>query len=267
MEVKETLITPAIAESILLSNKSNRPPKPEIISRYRKEMENGRWKESTGELIKISKTGVLIDGQHRLMALALAGISIKFHIAYDLEDNIFDVIDSGSLRSAKDSLAISGVLNAAAISKIITCYNRVKKGRFYRENKGVSLTNNEVLSIYNDRPEFWQTVYRKSRSWSSKFSTILPISIIGGFYACFFEKSEEKANDFFDQLCELQGTKFPAIVSLKKKLMDAKVIKTQQLTIHYKYAIIIKAWNKFRTNDLSVRINYDPQNEKYPEIL
>jgi hypothetical protein len=267
MEVKKTLVTPAIAESILQSNTSNRPPKPETITRYAKEMAEGRWKESTGELIKISKSGKLIDGQHRLISLVRANVSLHFHIAYNLEDSIFDVIDSGSMRTAKDSLFISGVPNATKMAALIVSYNRISKGRFYTENGSVKLTNNQVIELYNQRPVFWETTLKKALVWQNKFSTILPYSIIGGFYACFCERSESKAYEFFEQLCDLQSTEFPAIVSLKKKLVDAKIIKTQKLTMQFRYALIIKAWNRFRANDKSVRLTFDPETEKHPEII
>ena len=42
-------------------------------------------------MIKISKSGTILDGQHRLMAIIKANKGIWLHLATELDESIFDV--------------------------------------------------------------------------------------------------------------------------------------------------------------------------------
>ena len=87
------LITPQMAKALLESNTNNRRPKSPIIMRYASDMQKGLWKQNTAEFIKISKSGQILDGQHRLMAVIKSNTPIIFQVARGLDDNIFDVLD------------------------------------------------------------------------------------------------------------------------------------------------------------------------------
>lgn len=61
-------ITPELARQLLSNNKINRKIKPTIVERYAEQMEAGEWK-FTGDTIKVDGEGMLLDGQHRLLAI------------------------------------------------------------------------------------------------------------------------------------------------------------------------------------------------------
>ncbi|SDT84116.1 hypothetical protein SAMN04488548_10623 [Gordonia westfalica] len=62
-------VDPAMARRVLAKNTHNRPIKESQVVRLMAEMTSGRWKYN-GEAIKWSIDDVLLDGQHRLTALA-----------------------------------------------------------------------------------------------------------------------------------------------------------------------------------------------------
>ena len=111
MKIEKILITPTMAKELLEKNINNRNVKQPVVARYAKDMIAGKWKQDTAELIKISKTGLILDGQHRLLAIVKANVSIYFHIASELEDNIFDVLDTGSIRNSCDVFNIQNIKN------------------------------------------------------------------------------------------------------------------------------------------------------------
>jgi hypothetical protein len=74
----------------------------QVVNRYAQDILAGRWKEDTGEVIKVSKSGIVLDGQHRLYAIVKANTPIFLHIAYGIDDSVSDVLDTGSVRSASD---------------------------------------------------------------------------------------------------------------------------------------------------------------------
>ncbi len=76
-------ITPKIAQELLTFNDPNRTTNvdPVIIECYVDQMNRGEWFE-TGDCLKFNRSGRLIDGTHRLLAIIEAGWSGWTHIAY-----------------------------------------------------------------------------------------------------------------------------------------------------------------------------------------
>jgi hypothetical protein len=104
-------ITPAIAMTMLERNTKNRPVTARAVERFRKIMVKGRWRLST-EAIAFAKSGVLTDGQHRLMALVAADTTLPFTVWFGTEDDEFEILDCGTKRGGADLVAIDGMDNA-----------------------------------------------------------------------------------------------------------------------------------------------------------
>ena len=132
MEFKKILVTPALAKDYLQANIMNRQLRGNIVLDYATQMQKGLWKSDTGECIKISKEGVILDGQHRLNAVIKANIPVYFHVAIGLDESVFDVIDTGKLRSSSDIFTISKVKYASATAAIISQYYLIKKQVYYK---------------------------------------------------------------------------------------------------------------------------------------
>lgn len=77
-EVKK--ITPAMAEVMLNGNSGNRKINFNMVTQYAADMRHGNWKGENGEAIVISKTGHLINGQHRLKAVISANVTVNLLI-------------------------------------------------------------------------------------------------------------------------------------------------------------------------------------------
>lgn len=98
-------VTPEIARKWLGRNAGNRPLKMAHVARLASAIRNGKWK-LTGDPVRFSDTGKLIDGQHRLQAIVDAEMTVQCVVMHGLNDDIFDVIDSGSPRSKADAVFI-----------------------------------------------------------------------------------------------------------------------------------------------------------------
>lgn len=98
-------ITPEIARQWLERNIGNRPASQAHIAKLERSIRDGKWK-MTGDAIRFSKTGKLIDGQHRLQAILNSGVSVTCVVMHNLDDEIFDVIDGGKGRQKSDLLFI-----------------------------------------------------------------------------------------------------------------------------------------------------------------
>jgi hypothetical protein len=268
MKTQKLLITPDLASQMLQNNIKNRNVKQPVVDRYAKDIIEGRWKEDTAEMIKISKTGIVLDGQHRLHAIIKANKGINLHLATDLEDSIFDVLDTGSVRSAGDVFTISQIKCGFKIAAIISAYEVLKIGSLHgtsvqKQNKK---TNSELLAIYLENPNFWDEVSKKSTSWYDHFGMILSTSTIGSFYAYMYENRPDLAADFFDQLTGKKNITNATIFVLRNKLFKDK-LSTYKLTSQYKNALIIKTWNAFVTNREIKILKFDAEVEKTPSFV
>jgi hypothetical protein len=101
------VITPAEAKELLEENRVNRKLRPGVVEAYRRDMEEGRWGD-TGEPIQISRTGGLMNGQHRMTALAGSSCEgVEFLVVRGLDDAAQTMMDQGAQRGVADALKIS----------------------------------------------------------------------------------------------------------------------------------------------------------------
>jgi hypothetical protein len=265
MRVEHLLITPKEAKEFMSKNTLNRRLKQPRINLYANDILNGRWKMETGEMIKISKTDRVLDGQHRLLAIIKANLPMYFHVAFDLEDSIFDVLDTGTPRTASDVFKIKGVKNENKIPSIISVYNQLKSGKrnIKQKDEKVSSTNQMVLNQYLMDEEFWQRICAISGSLYLSFAKILSPSTIGGTYAFFYEKDEEQTATFFRQLCLGSDITNETINILRNKLIQDKLA-VRKLPTDIKLAFIIKTWNCFRLNKELKVLKFDTVRDEFP---
>lgn len=121
MDIQQVKLTPNGAEAILKMNTNNRKLRSSRVKQYAEQMRRGQWLEA-GDPIRISKSGVLLDGQHRLSAIIESGVAIDCVVISELDDEAYTVIDTGLGRKAADVVTQMGVQNAhtiAAMSKLI----------------------------------------------------------------------------------------------------------------------------------------------------
>ena len=234
--------------------------------RYAQDMIEGRWKEDTCELIKVSKRGVLLDGQHRLLAVVKSNKPIYFHVGYDLPDDVFDVLDTGSIRNASDTFLIKGIKHQNAIPSMINIYTALKNGYSILPQKNYRPTNSILLELYYKDEVFWQGVSTKALSWYQSFAKILSPSTMGGLYALLSEINEHDADRFFSQLATGLNIENISINLLRQKLMQDKMA-PRKMTATLRHALIIKAWNCFRKNEEIKVLKFDMVRDKFPKPL
>jgi len=265
LEFKKELITPSRAKELLEANINNRRVRHEVVSRYTKDILAGRWKEDTGEVIKISKSGIILDGQHRLYAISKANTPIFLHIAYGIEDSVSDVLDTGSVRSATDVFKLNKITNDSSIPSIIQTYYLLKNGHLTSGQKDMRLTNSQLLQKYYDNEILWQEVCKKSHNWYMSFAKILNKSFIGGFYSVFKEIDSELAEQFMNELCTGINVSNETMLLLRNRLIQDKMSQ-KKINQTIKTIFMIKAWNCFINGIVLKKLAFDSERESYPKI-
>lgn len=105
MRQSTIVVTSEKATELLSLNRNNRPIRKSWVKQLSDAIKRGEWKTSH-QGIAISKSGVLIDGQHRLMAIEHCGIPCTMAIAYDVDDDSSVCMDIGAKRSTNDMFNI-----------------------------------------------------------------------------------------------------------------------------------------------------------------
>jgi hypothetical protein len=240
-------ITPKIAEDLLKLNSSNRKVSERAIRSYVKQMETGEWK-FTGDPIQVSKTNKLLNGQHRLMAIIKSQLAFDFVIISDLDDDVFNVLDTGKNRSAADVLSVNGVENFALVSSISKFIINYRKGNFESASKfsakDTLITNSNVEKFVESNPEIID-VALTTKEYCKKFK-LIAASTMGAMYFLFQEKDSIKVNQFFDKLVYgLNLEKGCPIRALRDRMIQDSVNKSKLKPID-KVALIVSSWNNFR---------------------
>ena len=262
MQIQKILITPSSAAAYLEANIKNRAVKQPTLLRYVSDMAAGRWKADTGEMIKISKTGVILDGQHRLMAVVKSKTNVYFHVITDLEDSVFDVLDTGSMRNGSDVFNINGVKYNSVLPAMIQLYEFLKTNRVAVRGtqKNNRHTNAVLLTLYNEDPLFWDNVAKKSYYWYAQFARVLNTHTIGGMYATFSDINQEDADNFMQQLCSGLNITNNTIGLLRNKIIQDR-LSVKKMDIGTRNNLIIKTWNNFRKGTELTLLKFDADRE------
>jgi len=98
-------VTPELAQEWLARNKCNRTISEGYVNSLIKDMREGKW-VINGNTICFSKEGELLDGQHRLTAIAKSGIPQDVYVMTGL--NKTSHFDDGRKRSIRDQILAMG---------------------------------------------------------------------------------------------------------------------------------------------------------------
>ena len=124
MYIREFLMTPSSAASLLEKNFNNRRIKFALVAKLKNDILNNDW-HLTHQPIAVDVDGNVIDGQHRLTAIAASEKAVPVMLATGCNAETMIAVDTGLSRSAADVLTLDGVKNAAikaAITRILLSY-------------------------------------------------------------------------------------------------------------------------------------------------
>jgi hypothetical protein len=110
---------PSMAEQLLLvTNTDNRPLRQNLTRLLGHELSEDDF-EFTGDTIKFSVDGTMLDGQHRLQGCVKVARPLTSHVVFGLDKKIFDVLDQGGKRTPGDILAKEGITDHAMVAAAI----------------------------------------------------------------------------------------------------------------------------------------------------
>ena len=235
------MISPDISEEMLERNNSNRHVSASVINKYSRDMLAGRWLLN-GQTIKVSSSGKLLDGQHRLEAAKKAKRSFPAIIVEGLAEETFGSLDIGHRRSMSDILRERGESNTIVLASSLRWLWMVKNEVVLAANS--SPTNGELLSILEESPEI-----RQSLRHVTPIGKIMGTGIAAALHYTFSKIDFAKADEFFSRIIDgVQLAESSPIYHLRERLIRTRSSHRVRLAEAERVALTIKAWNAFREN-------------------
>jgi len=112
---EKIVIDQAVAQALLARNTHNRVLNRQAVEQNKQTMARGRWEEN-GDPIRISKTGVLLDGAHKLTTISEADTVFEYVVVWGLNDTSQATMDVGHRRGLAQHLYLQGEKNATALA-------------------------------------------------------------------------------------------------------------------------------------------------------
>jgi hypothetical protein len=106
---------PSIAET----DDGNRRLGPGIVAKYAEAMTSNSWQVSPENAFFFDETGRLLDGQHRLKAITIAGVPIEFRIEVGWPREAFAFIGIGKIRRAAQFIPGKHATTRVAAARIL----------------------------------------------------------------------------------------------------------------------------------------------------
>lgn len=251
-------VSPSLAKRWLDSNaENNRNPKVGKIPGYARDMGNGDWNEETGETIKFTSDGTLIDGQNRLHAVVISGKTIKFDIAFDVPRDAMTVIDTNASRTFADVLKIAEAPERMGSSGIVRWIVAWDRGSYMGSGGRYAPTHSEMWEIYHKEAErFDAAITRAVECYRAGLGTV---GAMGTAYVLFHRINPDDAARFFSAY--ISGANLPPkhpALTLAKRLLRKR---RNRITRQEQLALTIRAWNAFRKGETLDRMIIVKQGE------
>lgn len=246
-------IGPELAEEMLQSNPDNRSISPATVDAYVRAMVNGEWRY-VGDPIRLNRDNEILDGGHRLTAVVKSGTTHTFMVVRGIPTEFRSVMDQGRPRTARDNLAMQGVVNGNAKATISALLLRWEMGALGTNR--VKLQNQQVVDFVSTNDKPLSRAYAQARAAKSAIG--LSIGTGGAVFYRATEIDTFLANEFFNGLITGAGVDSGSpILTVRNMIIRLKQgdrTSRRQVTTPMEMFYVIRAWNGFRSGEFLSKI-------------
>lgn len=262
-------------EMILLDNKIrqedgtlNRKISALRIQDYMREIEQNRWKK-IHQGYAITRDGKILDGQHRLLAIQAVGKTVYGWVFFNVDEETFDVIDTGRPRTVADALHVDHEVNTAVLAatvRLYWLYGNYDEFEWGGTKRVSAAATRETLASH---PELREAVILANRH--AKLRRIMrgPAIAVAIYLALrAWPAGEQKMIEFLYGVAtgnEMNGDGLRSTDPRKRLhvLMDTYRDQGKKRDARFHMAVFLKAWNLF-CNGQGVTLLSVRENERIP---
>ncbi len=144
-------MTPDLAIAFLECNTHNRKVIDAHAERLARDMKAGRW-QLTHQGIAFSTNRVLLDGQHRLWAVVISGVTVPMRVFFNEPAESLGAIDAICTRTNDEIITLTGKLGIVSKAELATLRAMLMGfGPYHRKTAGEEA---ELLSRYKEAVQF-----------------------------------------------------------------------------------------------------------------
>jgi hypothetical protein len=243
-----------MADKYLGSQERNRSLRDDRVIHWLEIIKRGEWK-LTESCIVFDTEGRLINGQHRLTAIYLGGVTCDAAVMRNVPAETQDVMDSGLNRRTNDALAMRGEKNAFALAAGLRWEHRLR----YIEARdgadeavhyagGSRPTTPHLIAIFDENPELWREMAKLSQGVARATNMRNGVAC-GVFYRLFTIDADDAAN-FHEKLVTGAGLEEgDPILQLRSVLAPQRRLRGEKMPDYREVAVTYKAWNLWRDGD------------------
>lgn len=249
-------MTPQYAKSLLDANPRNRSLSKKLVTKYADDMSNHAW-DDNGSSIKVSPSGDLLDGQHRLSACVRANMPFRTVICYDVDPKTLLTMDTGRKRTLGDYLKINGYKNYTTLSATagrVYVYRTLGLPAMFSIGSATG-TNKELLGIIEDDERVAKAAAFASARQAGTRSLGIRTTMVANLYYAFADHgwSDDDIKGFFTLLLKLGScdstSPITACQTALIRIKDRFEGKSAGRPTKQQAALIIKAWNKWQRGE------------------
>ena len=256
-------ITPAEATKLLEGNTRNRPIRQDHVNKLARAMQEHRWRLN-GSTVVVSKSGKILDGQHRLWACMLADEPFETILIRGVDDEAFTTLGDQLARTGSDLFAYYGVKNSRQVAPamMLLYYHLQPTGLgSFNKNSTFSPSQDELYALFCDGHQRMEDIAGEC----VVFRDLLSPSVAAFFQYVFGGIDPEKATTFFEQLLYGTGPNPTLPVYHLRRRLEADRARKAKLPRIEKMALMVKAWNLHLAGApcKSLRWGFD---EEFPQV-
>lgn len=252
-------LSPADAQRLLEKNSVNRNLRRGVVDAYRRDMEQGRW-GMTGEPLQLSRTDLLLNGQHRMTALAEADVDgIDFLVVTGLDDKVQSLMDQGATRGIVDALRMShgghikNITVVSGVSRWLVAHPQPGVGNMIQDLKK-KVSSAEAVQAFNDNPDIEEACDRAVSLRANGAG--IPGSATGLGYAYLHISRVDPAacNEFFGAMSDMSFSmkddpRKAALRRLTQIVQDREGRGADRAAAVMAISVLTRAWNAWRRGE------------------
>lgn len=257
-------ITPELASEWMLRNTRNRRLSEHHVAKLAEEMRRGRWC-ANGDAIRWAGD-LLIDGQHRLQACIRSGVAFTTLVITGLDEAVFQTIDVGKTRSNADTLSVEGYKNSRTLAAALNVVRRIRLGTVMISRQG--MCNSEVITVLEANPGIEEQV-----QWAvgakKDIMMMTTTSWAAALRYLFRQNGGDAADRFFELMLSGIGLQATDVIYMLRQRLLRNRTSNQRLEDLVVGALIIKAWNAWRSNRSVTQLKFTTMGdatEEFPTI-
>ena len=263
------------ARFLLNLNTNNRRRKNIKVAEYVSVIRDGKFKFN-GASIVVSEDGVLLDGQHRLMALEeLDGATIRTVLVTGVKKETMQTIDIGSKRTNADFFSLDGMKNGSALASMTRLVmeefgnnrksevgERMREGEIKKGKIIISYSPEEVLRFFNNRKDLFSNALMFSENLYSTGTRLkgLTTASIGAYTILLAREDTQMSKNFLREVTKgiSHNPNSNAAIFLRNKLIDI-TIKKQSILVTELRNLMIYCFRKYKEGADIKRLKVETQ--------